>query len=151
LRAREAARKSCCIGNLKQISLGLAFYSSDQFYSRWPDCLDRLYANGNGIVGDIKCFHCPNCRSKQCAGCYILIPGTTLDDPANKIVVIEKPGNHADGGIALYMDTHVKYVRTKDAEEYAAFVEALLAGKGEIVKRLAPDAAVGASGITAEP
>jgi type II secretory pathway pseudopilin PulG len=65
-RAREAANRTKCLNNLKQIGTGLALYSSDTYYGKYPYLGPMggentgLYAGGDGIIGDNKIFECPS-------------------------------------------------------------------------------------------
>ncbi len=74
-RAREAARKTQCLNNMKQIGLGLAMYSSEQYFGMYPQyvgagntfdkanmvrSLALLYGKGEGVVSDAKSFQCPS-------------------------------------------------------------------------------------------
>jgi len=88
-KAREAARKSTCTNNLKQIGLGIAMYTSDQYFGEALRCtgaeavntaniadneeelvstLSCLWSGGAGIVGDYKAFACPSTTQTKPSG-----------------------------------------------------------------------------------
>jgi len=100
-RAREAARKSTCINNLKQIGLGIEMYSSEQYYGVMPMASSgdfdgtttcpipdgsgttntplrkliiaqgRLHRAGQGVVNDAKVFSCPSSATRELSGQWI--------------------------------------------------------------------------------
>ncbi|MCX7935146.1 MAG: type II secretion system GspH family protein, partial [Planctomycetota bacterium] len=100
-RAREAARKSTCINNLKQIGLGIEMYSSENYFGDMPRASSndmdgstactipdgggttstplrkliiaqgRLHRAGQGVVNDAKAFSCPSSATKNLSGQWI--------------------------------------------------------------------------------
>jgi prepilin-type N-terminal cleavage/methylation domain-containing protein len=76
-KARDAANRTRCISNMKQIGTALALYSSDSFYGIMPSKNNGnppdtskppisygpflpLYDHGIGVLSDAKVFQCPS-------------------------------------------------------------------------------------------
>ena len=108
-RAREEARKSRCLGNLKQIGLAMAIYANDHD-DEFPPTLNDLMP---AYLTDEGFFHCPSDRSDKPS--YFYVPGLTAKDTRPILmVVIERGGTHADGRFVLFVDGHVRWLWEPD-------------------------------------
>jgi prepilin-type processing-associated H-X9-DG protein len=110
-RAREEARKSACLGNLKQIGLAMAIYANDHD-DNYPPTLNDLMPK---YLTDEGLFHCPSDRSDKPS--YLYVPGFTAKDRAMAMVVIERGGIHAHGRHVLFVDGHVWFRREADFQD----------------------------------
>ncbi len=141
-KAREAAQKAQCMSNLKQIGLAMEMHTADK--EAMPKNLEELMESG--LIADPKAFQCPSADGEASGQAfhsdYIYLPAS-ISDPPNKIIVLDKPGNHPDGGNALYRDCHVKYIKTGTEESYRSFVEALLSSDRTVIQQYAPDSSNG--------
>jgi len=144
-RTRPSAYRCNCSSNLRQIGLGLEQYSSLSYYGCMPvrannprystDVVAALYANGQGLIGDLKAFECPSASHQytQPGGLpndYIFFPGL-VNAPANStIIAADRPGNHADGACLLYKDVHVTFCHypNHDVNLYAKWARAFEGG-----------------------
>lgn len=116
-RAREAANRTKCLNNVKQIGTALALYSSDTYYGSFPDRgpMDCLYDDGDGIVGDKKLFECPT--KAPANTCSYLRTGEATGTDArgwgiyaykpNVIIAGDRKDNHAAEAFSfLFKDGH---------------------------------------------
>lgn len=129
--AREKARRTNCLNNLKQIGLGLRMYSTD-YREQFPDAFTNLssYVGSNSVT----VFLCPSRKDQNkaptvkeltAATChYNLRKSMSESDTPNAVVACDKNasndvttasggfgGNHAgEGGNVLYIDGHVEWL-----------------------------------------
>jgi len=114
-RAREAARKTQCLNNLKSFGTGIEMYSSESQYGTMPafsssditnadliKAQGKIYNGGNGVVGDSRSFACPSTASTaridssnreldvDAETSYSLGMKLQCDDPSNKIIMAEE-------------------------------------------------------------
>jgi len=106
-KARENARRSCCTSNLKQISIAIARYADDHD-NKMPRTFDDLMPY---VSFSKKAFICPSAKD-QTKPSYVLLPNVDWQGIDLKVMVTEPPGNHRDGGNALYNDGHVEWTKT---------------------------------------
>lgn len=101
-RAKESARRSSCLMNLKQIGLALHMYSQD-FDRVFPDDLRKLYTL---YITDATIFKCPSGKHG-----YKYIIGISSADPAATVLAFDAPNNHGDkaGRNVLYLDGFVSW------------------------------------------
>jgi hypothetical protein len=108
--AREAANRTKCISNLKQIGTGLALYKSDTYYGQMPPHGPRslLYDNGDGLIGDDKIFVCPSNRNpdENPNGDYLRDYNWTIGKPNKVIVGDDRPNHRYDAFVFLFKDGH---------------------------------------------
>ncbi len=129
-KAREKARRANCMGNLKQIGLGLLMYAGD-FQGKFPKDLGVLVESKNLPAN--KVYLCPsatmqdapkNAADVRAGKCGYLYFGDGLRDDNAKstrtVLVCDKPGNHDDNWInALFIDGHVEGCKASTIEEAA--------------------------------
>ena len=131
--AREKARRTNCLNNLKQIGLGMRMYSTD-YREQFPGAFTNMgpYVGSNSVT----LFLCPSRKDQnkattvsqmtkdQCH--YNLRQGMSEADVPNAILACDKNGsndwtattgpwnfggNHnGDGGNMLYVDGHVEWM-----------------------------------------
>jgi prepilin-type processing-associated H-X9-DG protein len=99
-RAREEARKAVCMSNLKQIALALAIYAND-YDDKYPPTLQALLPN---YTMDELLFECPSAPGTR----YLYVPGLTIADKPNRMVVFERRVIHRGGRNVLFVDGHVE-------------------------------------------
>jgi len=127
-RAREQARRSSCINNLKQIGIGSHIYSTE-----WGDNFPNWGGTGAGefrglydtYVTDSDLFECPSVSADDVttqaslvnANCsYAYNNGLTQTDAANTFLAGDDDSgtNHTGGYHALYLDGHVAWAAAAD-------------------------------------
>ncbi|MBN2711347.1 MAG: type II secretion system protein [Planctomycetes bacterium] len=135
---KRASIRASNFNNLKQIGLGLEMYMADDCYGMAPPHVEgedysvtvmgALYKNGDGLIGDYKCFQNPLMRHKvgkrpEGACDYIFSPLLAKDNAPDMVVACDKPGIWDEGGTLLFRDSHVKFFRM-DEKNYAMWVSA---------------------------
>lgn len=123
--AREKARSVNCMGNLKQIGLGVILYA-DEANGKLPDDFQQLVEKGYLTDGAI--WGCPGAKNPAKAAAnsdYIYVgAGLKLGDvtnPTNTVIAYDKPGNHGRKMInVLFLDGHVQSVKATDIAAAAA-------------------------------
>jgi len=110
-RAHSEARKAGCRGNLHNIGLGMAMYTTD--YPQLPPDLDGLYPS---YIDQLSAFDCAGRRHAivsfpgiEASGSYEYV-GPLSAVPGYVIIVLDKAGNHRDGRNALFKDGHVEFI-----------------------------------------
>ena len=132
--AREKARQTQCMSNLKQQSLAVLMYAQDNNdiappKSRWMDCLTLYTKAGNG-----KIYHCPSVRSQGADAYGYAYNSNVADKPMSKIAdqrakmliydsstltrnasdagtSLPENGRHSKGNNIAFADGHVKWFR----------------------------------------
>ncbi|MCK4400959.1 DUF1559 domain-containing protein [bacterium] len=111
-RAREMARRTKCISNLKQIGLGLHMYAQDN-EEKFPNTLSALYPK---YISTLDIFKCPAQKEKiktkadiDTKAGYKYISGLSEDSPSSAVVAHTKKGYFKRGRNVLYVDGHVEW------------------------------------------
>ena len=120
--ARESARKISCCNNLKQIGLGLRFFSS-AYDDKFPDKdgsegLQMLNDENYGaFLTNKRVYVCPSTDTKPARNgdtltedtvSYVYFGGFTEADSVYIPLAFDKPGNHDKYVNILFLDGHVK-------------------------------------------
>ena len=109
--ARERARRTSCMNNLKQISIALHLYATDNM-ERFPKTLQELV--DGGYLDSLEIFKCPsaptNIPENADSGDYAYKAGLTESADSDTAIACDKPDNHkGQGGNVLYVGGHVKW------------------------------------------
>ncbi|MCD6221671.1 DUF1559 domain-containing protein [bacterium] len=133
--ARERARRTTCMSNLRQFSLAYEMYAED-YFEKFPDTPDALYVDTDRCIyqkyiKSAKTFWCPsslnrnNTAPKSITGSnwynsYSFVFGLTTSNNCSKPVPVisdngvyksgQTFGNHKYGINVLYLDGSVKWV-----------------------------------------
>ena len=148
MKAQEAARRIECTNNLRQIGLGIMQYSMHHEAMPGPGGHEGLAVlhtpfesdPGSGIIGDLRVFSCPSVRD-QPSGLdeiteddhtnYSLTDVLGTSDPTNKVIAGDEGphgGNHGDGQVLLFMDSHTKFYRTDNPDDDADDTDGIYEG-----------------------
>lgn len=121
--ARRSTRRTLCVHNLKMIAICLEHYANGH-EGRFPPTLSALYPS---YLTELECFICPELQAqykkqrgtthpfsanpsprKIDALCsYAYVPGLSISDSKDLVIVYEKAGNHGGMGRSLlYLDGH---------------------------------------------
>ncbi len=121
--ARHSTRQTLCVHNLKMISTGLNVYAKEH-NGRFPDRLSELWPKH---LPGLECLVCPGTQSVcmrehgvphpfppspdadqiDLLSSYAYVPGHTISDPPDTVIVYEKTDNHFGRGRSLlYLDGH---------------------------------------------
>lgn len=109
--ARERARRTSCMNNLKQISIALHLYATDNM-ERFPRTLQELV--DGGYLDNLEIFKCPSASSAvpatADAGDYAYKAGLTESADSDEPIGCDKSENHkGQGGNVLFVGGHVKW------------------------------------------
>ena len=109
--ARERARRTSCLNNLKQISIALHLYATDNM-EKFPKTLQELV--DGGYIDSLEIFKCPSASSSVPAnadsGDYVYKAGQTESADSDAVIACDKAENHkGQGGNVLFVDGHVKW------------------------------------------
>ncbi|MDP7398811.1 MAG: DUF1559 domain-containing protein [Lentisphaeria bacterium] len=99
--AREKARRMNCVGNLKQIGLGLTMYAGDDVkHGMFPDSLGQLHEQKYLVNGMV--YGCPSADSPSRSAAdsdYVYVGAGLKDtnrDPKTTVLAYCDPANHDD-------------------------------------------------------
>ena len=92
-KSRERAKEINCLGNTKQLALGLLMYAADN-NDHFPEHLNQLYPD---YVPQKNMFHCPNSRNKTDFSDYIYYGKGKKSTDKVFVILQEKTGNHRSG------------------------------------------------------
>lgn len=114
-RAREAARRTNCVSNLKQFGTGIEMYTGETYYGAFPTMgsitangghdgnaqqIYLLYENGNGVVPDSKVMACPSSGAAK--------PGSYATDALFLAAITDANTNYGMTTNGSVSDTPVK-------------------------------------------
>ena len=108
---RERARRTSCMNNLKQISIALHLYATDNM-ERFPKSLQELV--DGGYLDSLEIFKCPsaatNMPENADGGDYAYKEGLTESADSDTAIACDKAENHKNqGGNVLFVGGHVKW------------------------------------------
>ncbi len=109
--ARERARRTSCLNNLKQISIALHLYATDNM-EKFPKTLQELV--DGGYLDNLEIFKCPSSSSgvpdNADNGDYLYKTGLTESADSDTPIACDKVENHkGQGGNVLFVGGHVKW------------------------------------------
>lgn len=109
--ARERARRTSCMNNLKQISISLHLYATDNM-ERFPKNLQELV--DGGYLDSLEIFKCPSSKSgvpeSADSGDYAYKAGLTESADSDDAIACDRASNHnGQGGNILYVGGHVRW------------------------------------------
>jgi prepilin-type N-terminal cleavage/methylation domain-containing protein/prepilin-type processing-associated H-X9-DG protein len=109
--ARERARRTSCMNNIKQISISLHMYATDNM-ERFPKTLQELV--DGGYIDNLEIFKCPSSSNSvpdnADSGDYAYKSGLTESADSDAPIVADKADNHkGQGGNVLFVGGHVKW------------------------------------------
>ena len=123
--AREAARRSNCFGNLKQISMAIRMYSME-YKDMFPDKDNAAgfeMLRSGGYLECTKMYTCPSTKNKSSRDVdaltdetvsYLYASGLNESSDHDIGIACDKPGNHKNYGNIIFVDGHGKGFSAKD-------------------------------------
>lgn len=98
--------RTVCAANLRGIGQALYIYADGDPHRNFPDDVQRVIDAQNSTP---KQFICPSAAAARQH--YFYVPGHSLDDDPNSVLMLEDPRNHDwTGGNVLYLDGSVEFV-----------------------------------------
>ena len=109
--ARERARRTSCLNNLKQISIALHLYATDNM-EKFPKTLQELV--DGGYIDNLEIFKCSSASSSiptsADSGDYAYKAGLTESADSDTPIACDKADNHkGQGGNVLFVGGNVKW------------------------------------------
>ena len=109
--ARERARRTSCLNNLKQISIALHLYATDNM-EKFPKTLQDLV--DGGYLDSLEIFKCQSSSGSVPAnadsGDYVYKAGLTESADSGTPIACDKAENHkGQGGNVLFVGGQVKW------------------------------------------
>jgi hypothetical protein len=121
--ARERARRTKCVSNVKQITYGLMLYSGDN-NEGFPASLDELLPD---YIADPSLFECPSCPG----GGYVLVKGLKAFDRPDCVLVYDEAGNHGRAGrVVSCIGGQVQWMSEPQFAEALARTEQYIRARG---------------------
>lgn len=104
-RAREAARKTQCMSNLRQIGIGATSFSDkDLTHGKYPKTVEQLITSGEILSQNV--LRCPSRKGHTGHGYIFTFPAQNTN-PADCIMGFDKKGNHGNYRNVLFLDCHI--------------------------------------------
>ncbi len=104
-RAREAARRTQCMSNLRQIGIGATSFSDkDLTHGKYPETVDQLIKSGEIMSQNV--LRCPSRKGHTGHGYIFTFPAQNTN-PADCIMGFDKKGNHGNYRNVLFLDCHI--------------------------------------------
>jgi len=121
--ARERARRTSCMNNLKQMGIAMHLYATDNM-ERFPKTLQEL-VDGD-YIDTLEVFKCPSANSdipdSADSGDYAYNSGLTESADSDTAIACDKPDNHkGQGGNILYVGGHIRWQSASGGKWAAPF------------------------------
>jgi len=144
VKAKEAARRTACMGNTRQIGLAMLQYAQDHD-NQFPKDLAVLLQGPEVYLTTLKVFICPSSDSNipekwwyadpktitneelEEFNCYVLVPGASYDWPPEFILLHDKKDNHDGAGRNCWFnDGHTEWLTEEKFQQRMKAQEAKL-------------------------